>query len=453
MKEIIDALDMLEKDKHISKEVMMEAIEKAVASACEQDFGKNTDIRAVMDRETGEIRVYTQKVVVEEIVDPKTDITLEDARMINPDAQIDDDIPVEITTMDFGRKAAQNARGIILQKIKEGEKKAVYDYFKAREKEIITGIVQRRIDNARNPKAKSTDARYSYSVNLDDKADTVVSGNELIGDEKFRHGDRIKLLIVEVKESQKGFRIYTSRTHPDFVKKLFEREVAEIAEGVVEIKSVAREAGSRTKIAVWSNDENVDAVGSCVGLNGNRVNSVVDELRNEKIDIVEWDEDPAVFIENALRPAKVISVDVDPYEKSAIVVVPDYQLSLAIGKLGQNARLAAKLTGYKIDIKNETLNDQIEAAMADYARKVESGEIVEEELYDDENAVTEDTAGDTIDVDDASGDADVTSEDEAAEVEDEAAEPTEDMTADEDTEVTSSDDDVSDDDTSTDDEE
>lgn len=341
MTEIIAALNMLEKEKNISKESMIDSIEKAIVSACEKDFGKDA-VKVHMDPETGEITVTAPKLVVDEINDPNTDILIEDAKHLDPDCELNDYIECEIKTIDFGRIAAQKARGIILQNIKENERKALFDFFKEREKTIVTGIVQRNLG-------------YNISVSLDDKTETIVNSKEIIPGERYRQGDRIKLYIVNVKETQKGgFRIVTSRTHPEFVKKLFELEVAEIADGTVEIMSISREAGSRSKMAVWSNDPDVDAVGACVGLNSIRINNVVDELGGEKIDIIEWDEDPAVFIENALRPSPVVSVEVDVERRMARVVVPDEKLSLAIGKEGQNARLAARLTDYKIDIKSES---------------------------------------------------------------------------------------------------
>lgn len=366
MSEIIDALNMLEKEKNISKEEMILSIENAIRSACEKDFGKD-GVEVNMDRETGDIKVFANMVVVEEIQDPHTDILLENARHIDPDCQVGEEVRSEVTTKDFGRIAAQKARGIILQNIKEKEKAAVYDYFKTKEKEIITGIVQRYVG-------------YNLSVSLDDRTDTILSSKEMIPGERYRIGDRIKLYVVEVKKNEKGgFRIVTSRTHPDLVRKLFEREVAEISDGTVEIKSISREAGSRSKIAVWSNDPDVDAVGACVGLNSQRINNVVDDLGGEKIDVIEWDENPAIFIQNSLRPSPVVSVDVYDDEKFARVVVPDEKLSLAIGKEGQNARLAARLTGYKIDIKSES-------------QAAEEEEYYDEEYYDeDEEYITDES--------------------------------------------------------------
>ena len=367
MTDIIAALNMLEEEKNISKEMMIDSIEKAIISACERDFGKDA-VKVHMDPETGEITVTAPKQVVDEINDPNTDILIDEAKHIDPDCEINDFVECEIKTIDFGRIAAQKARGIILQNIKENERKAVYDYFKDKERTIITGVVQRKVG-------------YNLSVNLDNKTDTILSSREMIPGEKYNPGDRIKLYIVGVKENEKsGFRIITSRTHPEFVKKLFEREVAEIADGTVEIMSISREPGSRSKLAVWSNDPDVDAVGACVGLNSVRINNVVNDLGGEKIDVIEWDEDPAIFIENALRPSPVISVDVDEEEGIARVVVPDEKLSLAIGKEGQNARLAARLTDYKIDIKSES-----QAAQDEYNDEGYS----EEEYEEEEGAFTE----------------------------------------------------------------
>ena len=408
MSDIIEALNMLEKEKGISKQTMIDSIEKAIVSACERDFGKDA-VKAVMDPETGNIKVTAPKQVVDEINDPNTDILIEDAKHIDPDCEVDDFIECEIKTMDFGRIAAQKARGIILQNLKENERKAVYDYFKEKERTIMTGIVQRRVG-------------YNLSVSLDDKTETILSSREMIPGERYRQGDRIKLYIVKVSETPKGgFRINTSRTHPEFVKKLFEREISEVADGTVEIMSISREPGSRTKIAVWSNDPEVDPVGACLGLNSVRINNIVAELNDEKIDVIVWDEDPAIFIENALRPSPVVSVEVDEENRIARVVVPDDKLSLAIGKEGQNARLAARLTDYKIDIKSESQADD-EAYyvdddfdyMDDEYEEEESGSIteeavnaaieeVEEEASAEENAETVEETENPADTDENSG--------------------------------------------------
>lgn len=341
MSELMLALEQIEKEKGISKEVIIEAIEKSLLDACKKDFGKSDNVTVNMDRETGAIEVFAAKTVVEDVVDDATEISLEKALMVSQKHAVGDVMNVEITPKNFGRIAAQQARSVIVQTIKEEEKKALFEHFYCKEKDVVTGVVQRYVGK-------------NISVSLDDKMDALLMENEQVKTEHYRPTDRIKLYIVEVKETNKGPKVIVSRTHPELVKRLFEKEVTEVADGTVEIKSISREAGSRSKIAVWSNDPNVDPVGACVGMNGNRVNTIVDDLKGEKIDIVTWSEDPAIFIENALSPSKVVSVDVNEEEKSARVVVPDYQLSLAIGKEGQNARLAARLTGFKIDIKSES---------------------------------------------------------------------------------------------------
>lgn len=341
MSELIDALNQLQKEKNIEKEVIMQAIEDSLVAACNRDFGKNAIVKVNMDRETGDISVFVEKTVVEEVEDPATEISLEDAKMRDFHYDLGDVVNIEVTPKNFGRIAAQHARSVIVQKIKEEERRVLFEHFFHKEKDIVTGVVQRY--NGKN-----------ICISLDDKTDAVLTEKEQVKGEVFHPTDRIKLYIIEVKDTNKGPKILVSRTHPELVKRLFEKEVAEVYDGTVEIKSIAREAGSRTKIAVASNDPNVDPVGACVGINGARVNAIVNDLKGEKIDIITWSDDPAVLIENALSPSNVVSVDVDTEEKSARVVVPDYQLSLAIGKEGQNARLAAKLTGYKIDIKSES---------------------------------------------------------------------------------------------------
>lgn len=341
MSEIIDALNQLEKEKNISKEVIMDAIEKSLVSACEKDFGKDAMIDVSMDRITGNISVFQKKLVVEEILNDITEISLTQATAMQPTVQLGDYVSFEVKSKDFGRIAAQKARSIIVQAIKEGERDAIFDRFACKERDIITGVVQRFVGQ-------------NLSISLDDRTDTILNENEQVKGERYSVGDRIKLYVVEVKKNTKGFKILVSRTHPELVKRLFEKEITEIADGTVEIMSISREAGSRSKIAVRSNDSNVDPVGACVGLAGNRVNTIVDDLKGEKIDVISWSEDPAIFIKNALSPSDVISVNVEANYKSARVVVPEDQLSLAIGKEGQNARLAARLTGYKIDIKSES---------------------------------------------------------------------------------------------------
>ena len=338
--ELMEALTILEKEKNISKDVMMDAIENSLISACKNHFGTAENIKVIMDRETCDYAVYAEKKVVEEVTNPALEISLEDAEKIDSALQIGDVAQIPVQSKEFGRIATQNAKNLILQKIREEERKVVFDQYFEKEKDIVTGIVQRYVGK-------------NISINLG-RADAMLTENEQVKGEVFKPTERIKLYVVEVKNTPRGPKILVSRTHPELVKRLFEAEVAEVRDGTVEIKSIAREAGSRTKMAVWSNDPNVDPVGACVGMNGARVNAVVQELRGEKIDIINWDENPALLIENALSPAKVISVMADPEEKVANVIVPDYQLSLAIGKEGQNARLAARLTGYKIDIKSET---------------------------------------------------------------------------------------------------
>lgn len=341
MSEIIDALNQLEKEKNISKEKIMDAIEKSLEKACELDLGKEAVIEVSMDRETGDITIFQKKHIVENVENSVNEISLTEAKAMDSSNELDGWVRIEVKSKEFGRIAAQNARNIIVQEIKEGERNAIFNHFACKEKDIITGVVQRYVGN-------------NLSISLDERTDTILTEHEQVKGEVYRRGDRIKLYVVKVKKNNKGFEIMVSRTHPDLVKRLFEKEVSEVADGTVEIKSISREAGSRTKIAVWSKDPNVDPVGACVGLNGTRVNNIVDDLKGEKIDIINWNEDPAVFIENALSPSKVVSVRLDEKDKCAYVIVPDYQLSLAIGKEGQNARLAAKLTGYKIDIKSES---------------------------------------------------------------------------------------------------
>lgn len=338
--ELIEALIAIEKEKDISKEILLEAIENSLLAACKNQFGKSDNVRVNLDRETGEFHVYQDKLVVEEVEDATLQMSLAEAEVKYPGTGAGETVSIEVTPKNFGRIAAQKAKQVVVQKIREEERKVLYDQYYTKEKDIITGTVQRYSNG-------------SYNINLG-KVDAMLTTQEQVPSERFLPHERIKLYVTEVRDTTRGPRIIISRTHPELVKRLFESEVAEIQSGVVEIKNVSREAGSRSKIAVYSNNPDVDAVGACVGVNGARVNAVVDELRGEKIDIVEWSEDPAIFIEHALNPSKVVSVTVDEEEKSAEVIVPDYQLSLAIGKEGQNARLAAKLTGYKIDIKSES---------------------------------------------------------------------------------------------------
>ena len=339
-KELMGALDELEREKNISKETLLDAIEQSLIQAYKNHFGKADNVHVTINRETGDFSVYADRRVVEYVEDPAEEVSLVEAQKQNTNAEVGDILKVPVHSDKFGRIATQNAKNVILQKIREEERKVLFDQYHGNEKEVVTGIVQRVVG-------------HNVSVNLG-KADAILAENEQVKGETFKPTERIKVYILEVKDTPKGPRILVSRTHPGLVKRLFESEVAEVKDGTVEIKSIAREAGSRTKLAVWSNDPDVDPVGACVGVNGARVSAIVNELRGEKIDIINWDENPAILIENALSPAKVIAVMADPDEKTALVVVPDYQLSLAIGKEGQNARLAAKLTGYKIDIKSES---------------------------------------------------------------------------------------------------
>lgn len=338
--ELLDALNILEKEKNISKDTLLEAIENSLLTACKNHFGKADNIKVTIDPETCEFHVLAEKTVVEEVFDECTEISLTNAKMIDSRYDLEDVVNVEIKSKEFGRIATQNAKNVILQKIREEERKVLYNQYYGKEKDVVTGVVQRYVGK-------------NVSINLG-KVDATLTENEQVKGEVFQPTEHIKVYVLEVKSSSKGPKILVSRTHPELVKRLFESEVTEVKDGIVEIKSISREAGSRTKIAVWSNDPDVDPVGACVGMNGARVNAIVNELRGEKIDIINWSENPAMLIENALSPAKVISVIADAEEKTAKVVVPDYQLSLAIGKEGQNARLAARLTGFKIDIKSES---------------------------------------------------------------------------------------------------
>ena len=378
-RDLRDALDVLEKEKNISKDTLLEAIEQSLIQACKNHFGKADNVHVMIDPETCDFSVYADRTVVEHVEDPALEISLVDAQKTNTNAEIGDVMKVEIQSKEFGRIATQNAKNVILQKIREEERKVLYDQYYGIEKEVVTGIVQRVMGK-------------NVSINLG-KADAVLTENEQVKGETFQPTERVKVYILEVKDTPKGPRILVSRTHPGLVKRLFESEVAEVRDGTVEIKSIAREAGSRTKIAVWSNDPDVDAVGACVGMNGTRVGAVVNELHGEKIDIINWDENPAILIENALSPAKVIAVMADPDEKTALVVVPDYQLSLAIGKEGQNARLAARLTGFKIDIKSETQARESGDFYDDYDEEHEEAEdeMTEEAVSEEIPETEEDT--------------------------------------------------------------
>lgn len=339
-KELLEAMEVLEKEKNISKDTLIEAIENSLLTACKNHFGKADNVKVTVNPNTCDFAVYAEKAVVENVEDDCLQMSLADAKMLNPKYEIGDTVQIPLDSKKFGRIATQNAKNVILQKIREEERKALYNEYYMKEKDVMTGVVQRYLGR-------------NVSINLG-RVDAILNESEQVKGETFRPTERVKVYVIEVKDTPKGPRVSVSRTHPDLVKRLFESEVAEVRDGTVEIKAIAREAGSRTKIAVKSNDANVDPVGACVGLNGSRVNSIVSELKGEKIDIINWDDNPAYLIENALSPAKVICVVADEEEREAQVIVPDYQLSLAIGKEGQNARLAARLTGFKIDIKSET---------------------------------------------------------------------------------------------------
>lgn len=343
--EFIEAMEELEKQKGISMDVLIDALEAALISAYKRNFGSLQNVRVTIDRTTGEIKVYARKTVAEQVEDDRTEITLEDARYKDPRYELGDIVEIEVTPRDFGRIAAQTAKQVVVQRIREAERGLIYEEFSNREGDIVTGIVQRQ------------DQKNVY-IDLG-KTEAILGPTEQIPGEDYRHGDRLKTYIVEVKKTTKGPQIMVSRTHPGLLKRLFELEVPEIHDGIVELKSVAREAGARSKVAVHSRDENVDPVGACVGPKGMRVQTIVNELKGEKIDIVKWSQDPAKFVASALSPAKVVDVRIYDDSKVARVVVPDYQLSLAIGKEGQNARLAAKLTSWKIDIKSESQLEEL----------------------------------------------------------------------------------------------
>ncbi|MBP5253976.1 MAG: transcription termination/antitermination protein NusA [Lachnospiraceae bacterium] len=368
-KELMEALDLLEKEKGISRDPIFDAIDASLKKACTEMYGTTDNIDVSIDRETCDYRIIQYKTVVESVEKGKANaqITLEKAREIDPAAGYGDTVGVELKTREFGRIAAQNAKSIILQKIREEERQTVADYYNARAHEIMTGIVQ-RVNNG------------IVSINLG-KADAVLKAEDIIPGETFEPTQHVKVYVVGMRDGGKGPRVEITRTKPAMVRKLFEMEVSEMREGIVEIKAISREAGSRTKMAVWSNDPNIDPIGACIGVNGSRINPIVNELHGEKIDIVQWNENPALFVENALSPAKVVAVAVDEDENSALVVVPDNQLSLAIGMKGQNARLAARLTGFKIDIKSES-QARDEGLFDDYEENYGEEETYEETAED-----------------------------------------------------------------------
>lgn len=338
--DFIDALHEIEKEKGISADIIFEALESALISSYKKNFGSAQNVLVDMNKESGKVLVYSTKDVVEVVEDSCLEISIDDAKKLSDKHQIGDLIKIEITPKDFGRIAAQTAKQVVIQRIKDAERDVIYDDFINRENEIITGLIQRISKN-------------NVFIDLG-KTEGILPPVEQIEGEVYEQGDRLKLMIIEVKKTTKGPQIVLSRSHPGLVKRLFELEIPEINDGVVEVFSIAREAGARTKIAVYSKDPDVDPLGACVGFKGSRVRAIVDELHGEKIDIVVWSKDIAEFIGNSLSPSKVVKVIVNEKEKSALVVVPDYQLSLAIGKEGQNARLAAKLTNWKIDIRSES---------------------------------------------------------------------------------------------------
>jgi len=349
--DLIDAIRQIEKDKGIDQQILLDAIEAALITAYKKYFGSSQNVRVDINNENGEVMVYSQISVVEEVEDETCEIQLEEARKINDSFEIGDVVEKEVTPKDFGRIAAQTAKQVVVQRIREAERNVIFNEFVNRESEIVTGVIQRF-------------SRGVIFINLG-KIEALLLQSEQIQREEYNQGDRIKTYIIEVKNTTKGPQVLVSRTHPGLVKRLFELEVPEIHDGIVEVKGISREAGSRAKIAVYSSDENVDPVGACVGQRGARVQNIVEELNGEKIDIIKWNEDPREFIANSLSPSKVTKVTVEESGRSATVVVPDYQLSLAIGKEGQNARLAAKLTGWKIDIKSESQYNESDKATDD----------------------------------------------------------------------------------------
>lgn len=374
-RELIESLEVLEKEKDINKEVLFEAIENSLLMAYKNHFGKNDNVVATVDRETGDFKIVADKKVVEQVEDASCEISIDKARDIDVNCEAGDIIKVEVKSKEFGRIATQNAKNVILQKIREEERKVVFNRYYAKEKDIVTGIVQRV--NGKN-----------ISINLG-KADAILLESEQVKNEVFMPTERIKLYVTEVKETPKGPKILVSRSHPELVKRLFEAEVAEVRDGTVEIVSVSREPGIRSKITVRSNNKDVDPLGACVGINGSRVNAIVNELRGEKIDIVPYSDNAAKYVENALSPAKVVSVVADDEAKTAKVIVPDYQLSLAIGKEGINARLAAKLTGFKIDIKSES---QAKAAGENEDINIEEDVFEEDNMSEEDIIVSEDNS-------------------------------------------------------------
>ncbi|APB30997.1 transcription termination factor NusA [Vagococcus teuberi] len=374
-KEMLGALDALEREKGISKSIVIEALEAAMVSAYKRHYGQAQNVEVEFDDKKGDVHIFSVKEVTEEVMDSQLEVSLKEALKINGAYEIGDMIRFEVTPKDFGRIAAQTAKQVILQRVREAERSIIYNEFSAYENEIMQGIVERQ------------DSRYIY-VNLG-KIEAVLSKQDQIPNEVYQPHDRIKVYISKVENTSKGPQVYVSRSHPDLLKRLFEQEIPEVYDGEVEIISIAREAGDRAKVAVTAANKDIDPVGTCVGPKGQRVQAIVNELKGENMDIVEWNEDPAVFISNALNPAQVIDVIFEPNQRACTVVVPDFQLSLAIGKRGQNARLAAKLTGYKIDIKPESEWEKIAAENEE--------ELLEEVLEANEELFVEEILEDAID--------------------------------------------------------
>lgn len=379
-RDFIEAIDALVKEKDISKDVLIDAIESALVSAYKKNYGTSQNVRVNIDREEGDINVFMRKDVVEEIEDDMVEISLEEAQEIDPRYMAGDIVEYQVTPRDFGRIAAQTAKQVVVQRIREAERGMIFDDYITKQGELITGTIQ-RISNE------------TIFVNMG-KAEGILAATERVPGEVYKVNDRIKVYIMDVKKTTKGPQVFLSRSHPGLVKRLFELEVPEIEDGLVEIKSISREAGSRTKIAVWTEDENIDPVGACVGTRGARVQNIVDELFGEKIDIITWSEDPKILISNVLSPAKVEEVLINEEEKSATVIVPDYQLSLAIGKEGQNVRLAAKLCNWKIDIKSHSQYfSNLEEAVIEYTEEADQEDAPEDTAENREDVAT-DTAAD-----------------------------------------------------------
>ena len=372
--EIFAALAMLEKERGISQTFMMDKIVQALTTAYKRDHEGVENVVVDVDEGKRELKMFVQKEVVDEVENPGTQMSLDDAKAISAKYNVGDIVNIPVDNIEFGRIAAGNGKQVIIQGLREAESGMVYDEYNSKQHEILTGVVT-RID----PRTGNASLRIGTGT---EATDAILLAGEQVKGETLIEGQRIKVYLVDVRRQSRGPQVVISRTHPGLVKRLFELEVPEIYDGTVEIRSIAREAGSRTKMAVWSNDENVDPIGACVGPHGQRVNSIVEELRGEKIDIVNWDENPGNLIQNALSPAKIVAVFADPDERTAKVVVPDYQLSLAIGKEGQNARLAARLTGYKIDIKSET--QAKDAPGFRYEDYLDDGYDDEEEEYEDD---------------------------------------------------------------------